>query len=45
MGIFCIPFAFIKIKDFKSEEKEIIFQVYGEYFTGIRLLYYFNVYK
>ena len=39
MGIFCIPFAFIKIKDFKSEEKEIIFKVYGEYFTGIRLLY------
>ena len=23
----------------KSEEKEIIFKVYGEYFTGIRLLY------
>ena len=40
MGIFCIPFAFIKIKDFKSEEKEIIFKVYGEYF-----IYYFNVYK
>ena len=39
MGIFCIPFALIKIKDFKSEEKEIIFKVYGEYFTGIRLLY------
>ena len=39
MGIFCIPFGFIKIKDYGTEEKEVIFKVYGEYFTGIRLLY------
>ena len=39
LGIFCLPFAFIKIKDFGSEEKEIIFKTFGEYFTGMRLLY------